>query len=291
MSPEAPPLHVRTWFDHQRAARALEAVLAVAEPEGIPILPVKGAILARTLYADLGERPIADLDLRVRRADGRRLRSLFRAQGWPTVIGGKQWGSFEVEIASMLVEVETSVGPPGVCAVSVEEMLTRASATTAGFGFSHLEPELHDHAMLLCVNVFKDKIRYAVPSALGDLVRIAAQPGFDTARMAALARRARLRAAVWLIADWAATNGGSAPWGAVRDILGSTPPRPLYLGAYRALMRSSWDSALLFPVVARVASDDPKLRAQALVLGGAGVVRQRIARAFRRSAPNDGPSR
>jgi hypothetical protein len=280
VSPEVPPIRTLIWFDHQRAARALEAVLAVAAPEGIPILPVKGAILAHTIYADPGERAIADLDIRVRRADRRRLLSLCRARGWPTVIGSNQWGTFDVEIATMLVEVETSVGPPGVCAVSVEEMLARASTTTAGFGFSHLEPELHDHALLLCVNVFKDKIRHAVPSALGDMVRIAAQPGFDPARMAALARQARLRAAVWLIAHWAATSGGSTPWGAVRDMLGSSPPRPLYLGAYRALMASRRSSGLIFPILARAASDDPTLRARALVLGGAGVLRKRIARAL-----------
>ena len=65
-APEGP---LRVWFDHQRAARALQALLEVTEPEGIPLLPVKGALLARTLYADVTERPITDLDLRVRRAD------------------------------------------------------------------------------------------------------------------------------------------------------------------------------------------------------------------------------
>jgi hypothetical protein len=221
----------------------------------------------------------------VRRADLRRLRALFRAQGWPAVVGSNQWGTFDTEIGAMLVELETSIGPPGVCALPVEEMIARASRTTAGFGFAHLEPELHDHALLLCVNAFKDKIRHAVASALGDLVRIAAQPGFQAPRLAALAERAELRAVVWMIADWAAREGGSEPWGEVRELLGHAPPRPLYVRAYRALMESPRPSRVLFPVVARVASDAPALRAWALFLGGAGVLRWRLERAFHAAAP------
>jgi hypothetical protein len=281
MSPGAPSEPLRVWFDHQRAARALQAFLEVTEPEGIPLLPVKGALLGRTLYADLSERPISDLDLRVRRADLPRLSRLCRAHGWPTSPHEHQWASFITEIASILVEVESSIGPPGLCAVSVEEMIARASRTTAGFGFPHLEPELNDHALLLCVNAFKDKIRYTRPSALGDLVRIAEQPCFDPARMAGLAERARLRTAVWLVADWAASAGGSAGWRAVRERIGRSPPRPLYVHAYRALMTTPRHSRLIFPILARVGSDDVARRAQALFLGGAGLLRSECSRAFR----------
>ena len=38
---------------------------------------------------------------------------------------------------------------------------------------------------------------------------------------------------------------------------------------------------MIFPIVARSASDDPALRAWALLLGGAGVLRWRLERAFR----------
>ncbi len=270
-----------TWFDHERARRALQAVLALTDPIGVPVLPVKGAILARTLYADVSERPITDLDLRVRPADLGRIRAACRAQGWPTENDSYQWGTFNTSVGSLLVELETSVGPPGLCALGVEEMIDRASRTEAGFGFAHLEPEIHDHALLLCVNAFKDKIRDAVPSALGDLVRVAAQPAFDGRRLTALAERGEVRALTWIVADWAARVGGSAPWGEVRDRLGRTPPRPLYVRAYRALMESKRSSRVVFPLLARAGSDDPALRARALLLGGAGVVRLGIERAFR----------
>jgi hypothetical protein len=247
---------------------------------------VKGAILARTLYAGVSERPIADLDIRVRPADLGRLRALCRSRGLPTMHGSYQWGTFETEVGSWLVEIEISVGPPGLCALGVAEMIGRAERTEAGFGFAHLEPEIHDHALLLCVNAFKDKIRDAVPAALGDLARIAALPAFDARRLAALAERGRVRALVWIVADWAAREGGSAAWGEVRDRLGRTPPRPLYVRAYRALMATSPErSRLVFPLLARVGSDDPGLQVRALLLGGAGVVRYGLRRAFRAGDP------
>jgi len=267
-----PSVAVRSWFDHQLAARALRTLLEVTEPEGVILLPVKGVLLARTLYADVGERPIADVDLRVRPPDLRRLARLCRASGWALARGSKQWGTFEIEIDRTLIEFETSIGPPGVCGVTVAEMISRATRTSAGLGFPHLEPELHDHALVVCVNVFKDKINDTVPWALGDLVRLAQQPAFDPERLAQLAAQASLCAAVWLVADWAASAGGSDGWREVRDRLGPTPPRPLYLRAYRALAERPRSSRLVLPLLARAASDRPASRARALALGGAGVL-------------------
>lgn len=270
------------WFDHELASRALRALLALLEPEAITVLPVKGVVLGRTLYADVTERPMADVDVRIRPQDRARIERLCRSRGWPILHASKQWGTFETEITQMLVEFETSIGPPGVCAVGVDEMIARAAHTSAGLGFPHLEPELHDHALVLCVNAFKDKIRDAMPWALSDLVRIAQQPGFDAARMAALAERARLRAAVWAVADWAASAGGSEPWRAVRDQIGRTPPRPLYLRAYRALAGMPRSSRVALPVLARAASDAPAERARALLLGGAGALSWWYAHAIAR---------
>jgi hypothetical protein len=112
-------------------------------------------------------------------------------------------------------------------------------------------------------------------------VRIAAHPAFDGRRLVALAERGRVRALVWIVADWAARAGPSAPWGEVRDRLGGTPPRPLYVRAYQALMASGRPSRFVFPIVARVGSDDPALQAWALLLGGAGTIRRGVERAFR----------
>ncbi len=276
-----PSVAVRAWFDHQLAARALRTLVEATEPEGLALLPVKGVLLARTLYADVGERPIADVDLRVRPRDLRRLLRLCRARGWPIGRGSKQWGTFEIEIDRTLIEFETSIGPPGVCGVTVDEMIARASLTSAGLGFPHLEPELHDHALVVCVTVFKDKIHDTVPWALGDLVRFAKQPAFDPRRMAGLAERAGVSTAVWLVADWAASAGGSEGWRAVRDGLGRAPSRPVYARAYRALAVRPRASRLILPLVARAASDRPALRARALVLGGAGVLSWGWERALR----------
>ena len=66
----------------------------------------------------------------------------------------KQWGTFETIVDRVLVEVETSVGPPGLCGLAVDTMIAHATRGAEG----HLEPELHEHALLLAVNVFKDKL-------------------------------------------------------------------------------------------------------------------------------------
>ncbi len=276
---QPPSAAVLSWFAHELAGRALRAVIELLEPEGIPVLPVKGVVLARTLYADVGERPISDVDLRVRPADLGRIERLARGRGWATRHESKQWGTFEIALEQTLVELETSIGPPGVCAVGVEEMLGRASVVTGSLGFPHLEPELHDHGLVLCVNAFKDKIRDARPWALSDLVRLGAQPGFASGRMAELAARAELRAVVWVVADWAASAGGSEPWREVRDRLGRAPPRPLYVRAFRALAALPRGTGPALPLLARAASDDAALRARALFLGGAGVLSWWWARA------------
>ena len=55
MSP--PSESVLTWLDHERAKRALQAILALTDPLGIPVLPVKGAVPARFYEAVGREAP------------------------------------------------------------------------------------------------------------------------------------------------------------------------------------------------------------------------------------------
>ncbi len=266
---------ILAWYKHEMAGRALAKVLAVLEPAGIEVLPVKGVILGRTLYADVSERPISDVDLRLRPRDLSHARRLLGASFAPILHQSKQWGTFEIEVEKTLVEVETSVGPPGLSRVSIDAMIARATRTDRGLGFPHLEPELHDHALLLCVTSFKDKFVESLPWSLGDLPRIAAEAAFDPARMAALAREARLETVVAITAEWVEEHGGSTGWRAVREILGERR-RPLYARAFQSMVRSleagGRRSQLALPLLARMASDDPASRLRALALGGLGTL-------------------
>jgi len=99
-APVAPPAVRRRLADalaagrarHLVMTRALAAVLARLAADGIPALPLKGPVLAETVYPEPAWRPFADLDILVRPADRRRadavrpmalgnLRTLDR--GWP----------------------------------------------------------------------------------------------------------------------------------------------------------------------------------------------------------------
>jgi hypothetical protein len=261
------------WVRHRFAVQALRHVLGAFEPHGVSVLPVKGIILAHTLYEDTVERPMVDVDLRLRPADLRKAAGIAKEQGWDVKITSKQLGTFELTVDGTLVEVETTIGPPGVCAVTVDQMLARSVERTEPLGFAHREPEIHDHALLLCVNAFKDKLPTAMPWASTDLARIAALPDFDPDAMAQRAREARLAGMVWLVAEWVEKQtGAGGAWEIVRARLGKTPPRPLYARALRAVGRPdptpSWPSAVLV----RACSDDVRRQAQALALGAMGTV-------------------
>ena len=262
---------VAIWVRHRLAVEALQHVLTAFEPRGIRVLPVKGIILAHTLYEAVTDRPMQDVDLRVMPADLRAAARIAGEQGWDVRVTSKQLGTLEFMVGGVLVEVETTIGPPGVCRVTVGEMLARAAEKTAPLGFIHRQPEIHDHALLLCVNAFKDKLPTALPWTLTDLTRIASQPQFDPDEMAKRAHEARLAGMVWLVADWLCGHGtGSDAWREVQSRLGRTPPRPLYTTAFRALVRPQSPSPFLGATLVRACSDDPFMWGKALALGAAG---------------------
>ena len=254
---------------HQYATEALRRVLMAFDAAGIEALPVKGVVLAHTLYDDVRQRPIADVDLRVVPRDLRRVERVAGREGWPIFRNSKQLGSRGMNVCRALVEIETTIGPPGLCAVGVEEMMKRSRKTTGGLGFEHREPELHDHALVLCVNAFKDKLVLGVPSARGDLERIARQPGFYAGVVAERARDAKLRTVVWIVADWLCEEGRGGAWDEVRTALGGRPPRARYVAWYRAL-RDRSPTAPALSLLARVGSDSRSAQGVALALGAAG---------------------
>jgi hypothetical protein len=62
---------VAAWIKHQIARERLREVVTALEAIGIPVLAVKGVVSAHTLYPDVAERPMSDVDLRLRVRDFR----------------------------------------------------------------------------------------------------------------------------------------------------------------------------------------------------------------------------
>jgi hypothetical protein len=161
----------------------------------------------------------------------------------------------------MELDVESSVGPPGLCALSVDTMIAHAQRRREPFGFEHLIPELHEHALLLCVNVFKDKMRSA-EHAWTDLERIVGARGFEPGRFVETARRARAETLAFVVAEWMVRERACEAWRPLVEML-SPPSRPRYAQLVRGLAaRGRWGAATT--VVARVACDDPVQRVRAL---------------------------
>jgi Uncharacterised nucleotidyltransferase len=246
------------WATHVTARRALEIVANGFERAGIDVLAVKGIVTSELLYREPTERPMGDVDVRIRAEDFQRAGEVAKGLEWTIYEWKPAYGAFVliVEELGVTVDVESVIGAPGLCGLSIAEMLERA---TRGIGEIDVRvPEIHDHAVLLCVNMFKDKMRSS-PWALEDVRRIVEVDGFDADRFAERARRAKVASIVWIVADWMVREKGSAAWGRIRDRLGGrTAPRPVYAWAFRRLMERA-PKAMVTRVLARVAADDPRM--------------------------------
>ncbi len=223
-----------TWLAYQVAADVFRKVATRLAARGVDVLPVKGILTARTLYDDVSERPLRDIDVRVRRRDFRRAVRAAREWGWHkkhvVLLGQVLW-----EVEGIEVDVKSALAPPGLCAASIDDVFDRARRAVEPFGFPHLEPEWTDHALMLVLNAFKDGLA-GMPWALEDLRRVARHPSFDAATLVERARAGGVASAAWIVADWLVESQGAAEWRAVRNRIGARSERVLRVyAAWRAL--------------------------------------------------------
>jgi Uncharacterised nucleotidyltransferase len=255
------------WIAQVQAKEALRRVLDLGDAQGIELLPVKGIITGHDLYADVAERPLTDLDLRVRRQELPELRAAVRGAGWREVTYSRAYRNLVFEIDGWMVDVEASVGPPGLCALTVDEMIRRASRRTEPFGFSYLRPEVHDHALLLCVNAFKDKMVNANEGALADLQRLPETAGFRLDEFVARARASEIVTLTWMVADWLVEHRGAERWREIRSALGTKPPRHAYASLLSLAIRLG-SRSLPTRLLARAGADSRSGRWTAVMTAG-----------------------
>ena len=263
----------RIWALHGVAAEALRRATELGAKHGFEVVPVKGVLSARVYYADPSERPMQDVDVRVTPRALGLLRRIAPTEHLKIIHDAPAYGNLVFDFDGIMLEVEASVGPPGVCALAIETMIERASLQTATFGFECLEPELHDHALLLAVNAFKDKLADALPWALRDLELVVARPGFDAERFAKLARATNVATLVWIVAGWLAAkrDDREGRWTNVQRAIGR-PPRERYARAMLALMsraagkKAGFVERNALRVAVRAASDSWRGNAKALAV-------------------------
>jgi hypothetical protein len=153
-------------------------------------------------------------------------------------------------------------------------MLSRASRRSGPFSLSHLEPEIHDHTLLLCVNAFKDKLIDAPPGAMRDLELLPRAAGFSGAQFVSLAIESGAANIVCIVANWFVEARGCAAW---RPFCGSLRPsteRPVYTFFFKFAVRASPPHRRLLRVLARVGADGASRQLWAL----AAMVAELVAR-------------
>lgn len=252
---------IAAWARHIAYLRAARTFIEACDAEGIPVLPVKGIVASCTLYEDPADRELRDVDVRVRKKDYVRVGALARKRGWHIREVKRAYYNYVFDFDGVEVDVECTVGPPHVCALTIDAMIERASHSNI-FGFRALVPDFTDHVVLQVVNVFKDKLVLARAAALDDLERLTRHASFDAHTIATHLRDGRVATLGWIVADHAARKLGISRWADVRDALGPLR-RPLYARAIR--FTHSRPDGLAAIVLARGASDAPLARLRAMI--------------------------
>ena len=273
------PTKTASWARHEHGRAVLKEVLRVCAKNDIAVVPVKGILTARWLYEDPSERWIQDIDLRIRPADMQRLKAAAKEEGWRVLDWSYVYRNIVFRVNGMMVEFEAHIGPRGVCSLSVDEVFSRATEQIEPFGFEHLQPETHDHALLLILNAFKDKVVDATAGGIHDLERIATLREFDPVRLATLASGAGVATIAFIVCEWLVKARNARAWDPVLAALGR-PPRETYARLFRKLMTRS--DALGFRLLARAASDRAVNQALATSIMMAWVIEQGLFRLRKR---------
>jgi hypothetical protein len=238
----------------------------------------------------VADRPITDVDIRVRARDLVRLQRVAAAAGWRCLRVGRSYRNIAYDFGALSLDVETCVGPPGLCALEVSTMLDRSERREMAPGLYVSVPEIHDHAVLLTVNVFKDKLVKAFPWAIDDLERIALLPGFHRDRFLERVGQSRITTIAWIVAAWMESARSSAAWGAIRAAIESSGHvRRVYARLFQRQLATVDQGAMLLRLLARVGADSPFMQIEALTRAVMWTAEMRLRAARKNHMPR--PSR
>jgi hypothetical protein len=254
---------VAAWTQQVRHTRALRTVLERFDAAQIPALPVKGIVSAHTLYSDVADRLLTDVDLKIRPRDFDGVLALGKREGWRVVQRMRAYRNVVFVVDGVCIDIEGYPGPPGLCRLTVDAMLERAQPSRA-LGFSHWLPDFDDHAVVLLLNVFKDKLVHAFAWSVSDVERLPASSEFDASRLASRLEEVGASTIGWIVADWMVRERGISVWSSVRDAIAPLPPRATYVGVIARLREMQPRGALALRILSRAGADHRVDRARAL---------------------------
>lgn len=268
---------VSTWIHHEYTELAAAYVLRILARASIPVLAVKGFALARTLYDDVSERPMVDVDLRISPRHFRHAKLALRAAGLVLDRSSASLGCLGVHWRGVLVEIESHLGPPGVSRLSIEQLIECSSLYRQGT-LEFRIPELHDHAIILCLNVFKDLLEVR-PWAIQDLKRMGQHAQFSPTTLVDRARKAGVERIVYIVAQWLVREHMLYEWQQVVNLQGRTSNRPYDL-AYEWARRSPLSPELRL-LLTSVAADSLFRQFAGFLLACSGASLWKFRRTFR----------
>lgn len=272
------------WLFHLRARAVAARVIGGLARAGIDVLPVKGIVTGATLYRDVAERPLTDVDLRFRPADFGEIVAWAGREGIRIVQRMRTYSNVVLEVDGLHVDLEAHVAPPFTCALSIDTMLARSTPSDL-FGVPHVLPDPYDHDVLLLHNVFKDKLGHAFRWAIADVQRTPTRAGFHAPTLLDRLERARSLTMATVVADWMVGNDESDAWVELRDSLRARCPRPGYARRQAELLRRLPHDALALRLHNRWVADDPWLRARAIARAIAWTVEGHITGGHERREP------
>ena len=182
-------------------------------------------------------------------------------EGWLVVQKLRSYRNVVLEVDGVFVDIESHVGTPGLCAFGIDALIARAEQSTL-LGYPHLLIDFTDHAVVLALNVFKDKFVQVFRWTMRDMEKLPLHPEFDTGAFVDRLEEGRVTTIGWMVADWMARERGVEAWEAVRDAIG--PPRRVYADVHAWMVDHLKYDALALRLWNRAGSDALGLRARAV---------------------------
>ena len=269
--PASPSAGVDAWVQHAARVAAAKKFVEACDDARVPILPVKGLLTSHSFYDDPATRPMNDIDFRVRREDQASIARIIERHGWPMRQTSRVYANQTFVIDGVEVDVESHVGAPHVCRMTVSDLFRHAAPTTV-LGFPTLAPNFTDHLVLLVLNVFKDRMTYANAWAVEDLALASTMSEFDGDELAGSLRESGVATIGWIVAN-ELVQRGVTKWSTVRDAL----ERHRRLGLSNVLDTIGvFPDALVTRVIVRGSADHWSSRVRAVAAAAMWELEQRV---------------
>jgi len=233
------------------AEMVLDDVLRQMSTAGIPVMLLKGAALATTVYGSFAARPMGDLDVMVPRADAHRAWQLMVDSGWRKEFeGGATFYEGHHHLAALVdpkglgivLEVHRAIVPPGGPFLVDDTELWRDATPVSVGGTSAWVPSRPHQLLHLCAHfAWSNMLSSGLGRTARDVAALLEAGPLDWDAFVALAQRTHAgTCAFWTLSMARALSGASVPTAALDQL---RPHQPAMVT--NALQRALIASALL----------------------------------------------